>query len=170
MERCALLEDVERWYLEGTVLTLLRGDPTEIRYALACDEAWRTQSCSVDIEGTVASESFEFEVDEGVWTVNGRHERAFDGLTDIDLGFSPCTNTLPIRRLALEVGQSARIAVVWLRFPSLEIVRSEQVYTRLADHTYRYDSGSGDFTAELDVDELGIVTRYGDFWRELRPA
>lgn len=169
-ERCVLLRDVERWYLEGTVLTFLHGDPVEIRYVVSCNDTWHTQRCTVDIEGTVNSESFELDVADGEWIVNGRPERRFDGLTDIDLGFSPCTNTLPIRRLGLDVGASTRIAVVWLRFPSLEIVRAEQVYTRLAERQYRYESGSGDFTAEIDVDDHGMVTRYGDFWRELRPA
>lgn len=168
MERCALIEgaDVERF--EGTVLTLLDGEPTEIHYSVTCDAAWQTRSCTVTIESHGSTKTIRLEVDErGSWTRDGVRANELDGAADVDLGFSPCTNTLAIRRLALDIGQHARITVAWLRFPELDIIRSEQVYTRLTENTYRYESGTGDFRAELDVDEHGIVTRYGDYWREI---
>lgn len=168
MERCTLVEDAGLERLEGTVLTLLDGDPVEIHYSVTCDPAWRTRSCAVGIETRGSNKTIRLEVDEpGSWTHDGVRVSEFDGATDVDLGFSPCTNTLPIRRLALAVGQRARIAVVWLRFPELDLVRSEQVYTRLSESAYRYESATGDFRADLEVDDHGIVTRYGDYWREI---
>src|SRR5712664_99467 len=38
---------------------------------------------------------------------------------DIDLAVTPATNTLPIRRLNLEVGQSQEVTAAWLKFPDL---------------------------------------------------
>jgi hypothetical protein len=169
MERCSLLESAEIKRLEGTVLTLLGAVPVEIRYVVTCDAQWRTRSCDVHIEAPGSSRMIELEAgDQGLWIQDGVRIKEFDDITDVDLGFSPCTNTLPIRRLALEIGQAARISVVWLRFPDLDTLRSEQVYTRLAENVYRFDSGAGDFSAILEVDEAGIVTRYGDIWRELQ--
>lgn len=168
MERCALLEDSDVRRLEGTVLTLADADPVEIHYSVNCDAAWRTRSCIVNIDSGGSNETIQLEVDErGSWTRDGVRAAEFDDATDVDLGFSPCTNTLPIRRLALDVGQRARITVVWLRFPELDLIRSDQVYTRLAENAYRYESGTGDFRADLDVDDNGMVTRYGDYWREV---
>ena len=51
----------------------------------------------------------------------------------MDLSATPSTNTLPIRRLALDVGASREVRAAWIRFPSCEIAPLPQRYTRLAD-------------------------------------
>jgi len=85
------------------------------------------------------------------------------GCTDVDLGFSPSTNTLPIRRLALAVGKSETIEAAWVLFPDLEVRVSSQTYTRVSDQNYRF--ASGDFAAELGVDAAGLVTDYWEWQR-----
>src|SRR6478752_2249969 len=65
------------------------------------------------------------------WTVDGAPARALSGCSDVDLGCSPSTNTLPIRRLRLAIGASHSIKAAWIRFPELQIVKAEQTYTRL---------------------------------------
>ena len=168
LERFVLREGPEEKRLEGTVLTPVDGLPGEIRYEVMCDREWRTRWCSVQIVTEANTRMIELVADgEGGWERNGEQMPDLDGALDVDLGFSPCTNTLAIRRLELEVGESQRLAVAWLRFPGFELVRAEQVYTRLAEDRYRYDSGASDFTAELTVDERGVVRRSGDSWREV---
>jgi hypothetical protein len=84
---------------------------------------------------------------------------------DIDLAITPATNTLPIRRLKLEVGQSPDVSAVWLTFPDLTLEILSQRYTRLeADRLYQ--SGSG-FSAELVVDDLGLVAFYPGGWERM---
>ena len=87
---------------------------------------------------------------------------SLDGCTDVDLGFSPSTNALPIRRLGLQVSQSRTVQVAWLRYPQLTVERVAQTYTRLDATTCRYASGS--FEADLTVDDDGFVVEY-DEWR-----
>ena len=82
---------------------------------------------------------------------------------DVDLNFSPSTNLLPIRRLALEVGSEAAVRAAWLRFPGFALEPLEQVYRRAAVGLYRYESAGGQFRADLEVDESGFVTRYPGF-------
>jgi hypothetical protein len=84
---------------------------------------------------------------------------------DIDLGFSPLTNTLPIRRLNLEIGASAPVRAAWVPVPGFDLLPLEQVYRRLDVSRYRYESGGGRFVADLDVDEEGLVLEYPRFWR-----
>ena len=98
----------------------------------------------------------------GNWTVDGVAVKALKGCTDVDLGCSPSTNTLPIRRLRLGVGASQKIQAAWLRFPDFTVVKAAQTYTRLDEYTYRYKSGT--FEADLDVDDDGLVTTYAE-WR-----
>lgn len=74
--------------------------------------------------------------------------------------FSPATNLLPIRRLALPVGGQARVRAAWLRFPGFELGPLDLVYRRTGELTYRYESGGGSFRADLAVDGRGLVVHY----------
>jgi hypothetical protein len=87
------------------------------------------------------------------------------GCLDIDLNFSPSTNLLPVRRLNLPVGQEGTVRAAWLRFPSFELEVLEQVYRRVASRTFIYESGGGRFSAQLDVNDVGLPTNYAGVWR-----
>ena len=58
---------------------------------------------------------------------------------------------------------------VWVRFPDLSVEALPQRYTRLDQRRYRYESDNGAFTTEIDVDDVGLVVRYGDMWERLAP-
>jgi hypothetical protein len=98
------------------------------------------------------------------WELNGAAQPQAAGCIDLDLNFSPATNLLPIRRLDLGIGQSAEVKAAWLRFPGFELQPLQQRYHRLDAATYRYESAGGSFTADLQVDRHGFVTRYGEYW------
>ena len=40
---------------------------------------------------------------------------------DVDLGVTPVTNTITVRRLDLEIGKRERVTAVWAEFPELAI-------------------------------------------------
>jgi hypothetical protein len=105
--------------------------------------------------------------DSGDWWRDGERMPDLEGLVDIDLAISPSTNTLPIRRLTLDVGGEASTDAVWVQFPSLSLGQLAQRYTRTADRRYRYESDGGSFVADLDVDAQGLVVRYGDVWERV---
>lgn len=93
------------------------------------------------------------------WIVNDGAVPALQGCIDVDLGFSPSTNLLPIRRLNLAIGASDAVRAAWVRFPELTVDVLEQRYTRLAESTYLYESAGGNFRRELTVNEHGFVTK-----------
>jgi hypothetical protein len=97
---------------------------------------------------------------DGRWRVDGSPREDLEGCTDVDLGISPSTNTLPVRRLHLDVGQEASVPVAWVRFPHLQVAPGSQRYKRLDTHSWRYSSEG--FTARLAVDEDGLVVTYGN--------
>ena len=99
------------------------------------------------------------------WWLNGIEIGEVAGCIDLDLNFSPVTNLLPIRRLNLDVGQEAKVRAAWLRFPSFKLESLEQIYRRTGTSTYRYESGGGKFVADLEVDDVGFVIHYPQFWR-----
>ena len=146
--------------LDGTTLRgMMVTKEAALAYSVVCDEAWRTISARV--EGWVGERAIDvrIEANGGRWTMNGAHVEAVDGCVDVDLNFSPSTNLLPIRRLTLAIGDEASVRAAWLRFPSFALEPLEQSYTRIADRTYRYQSAS--FTAEIAVNEAGLVLQYG---------
>jgi uncharacterized protein len=156
-ERCTLEQTEWGHRLAGTALANGTEGPARIDYSVLVDSEWRTRSAEVDIDGR--------RIDLATDGPEGWSAPGLDGCADVDLGFSPSTNTLPIRRLGLEVGEGADVAAAWLRWPELTIERLDQRYDRLAEDRYRYSSSG--FEAELTVDEHGLVIAYGKYWRRV---
>jgi hypothetical protein len=162
-EHCTMTLRDSGLSLVGTVIGSEGGLPIRVEYRVLADRAGLTTAAHVrDLRGfetrTIALER----TAKGSWTVDGTAARALRGCTDIDLGCSPSTNTLPIRRLRLAIGQAHTIQAAWVRFPELSVEKAAQAYTRLDEFTYRYSSG--DFEAELAVDDDGLITAYAE-WR-----
>ncbi len=98
---------------------------------------------------------------------NGAHRPDLDGCIDIDLICTPFTNTLPIRRLPLDLGDSAEIKVAYVDVDKLEILPVMQRYTRLDTHRWRYESMDSGWTQEFEVDEFGLVRDYPTLFRRV---
>jgi uncharacterized protein len=156
--------------IRGCVVTAIDGSPTIINYLVQCGTDWSTRAVHVQVTQGVLSRRLNLERDDsGSWSRDGETLSQFQGFADVDLGVTPATNTLPIRRLALEVDSAASIDAVWVRFPELSLERMAQRYTRLDEFRYRYETVGASFTAELEVDDQGIVVRDGDLWERVAP-
>lgn len=97
-------------------------------------------------------------------------ERLVDAV-DVDLDGAPLLNTVPVRRLGLchaPADTSHTVCVAWVLVPSLRILPSSQVYTSLGAGRVRY--ASDDFTADLEFDADGYVTRYPGLAERVRCA
>jgi hypothetical protein len=153
--------------LSGTTRILHDQARVEIVYAVDTNPDWSTRHASIDIPALATS--FDVRVEAGeAWFIGDDHRIDLDGCVDIDFGWTPATNTLPIRRLDFAVGRPRSIQAVWLTWPELVFVPNLQTYTRRSDDRWTYESG--DFAAELSVDEHGVVLTYGDppIWRSIR--
>lgn len=151
--------------LAGTAIFIHESQPVRLDYMIALDTQWRTRSAMV--VGWIGSRELHIsiETEQGLWAMNGEIMEGLRDCVDIDLNFSPSTNLLPIRRLALEVGEEAWVRAAWLRFPSLTLEPLEQSYKREAERVYRYRSAN--FEATIEVNEAGFVTKYGPWTQEL---
>jgi hypothetical protein len=162
-EHCTLTLRDSGLSLVGTVLGAEGGRPVRVEYRVLADRAGMTTAAHVrDLRGFETRTMALERTAKGSWTVDGAAARALRGCTDVDLGCSPSTNTLPIRRLRLAIGRSQTIQAAWVTFPELAVTKAAQTYTRLDEYTYRYSSGT--FEADLAVDDDGLVTDYAD-WR-----
>ncbi len=162
-EHCTLTGRHSGLSLVGTILGAEDGVPVRIEYRVLTDADGMTTAAHVrDLRGFEQRTLTLTRDARGGWTVDGIPARALKGCSDVDLGCSPSTNTLPIRRLRLGVGAEHTIRAAWVRFPDLTVHTAAQTYTRLDERTYRYASGT--FEAELTVDEDGLVAEYAG-WR-----
>ena len=163
-EHCTLTVRDSGLSLIGTVLGSDAHAPVRVEYRVLADGAGLTTAVHVREQRGFDQRTLTIERSaKGAWTVDGAAARGLRGCTDIDLGCSPSTNTLPIRRLRLAIGASATIQAAWVKFPELAVVKAAQTYQRLDEATYRYASGS--FEAELTVDDDGLVGNYADWQR-----
>ncbi len=102
----------------------------------------------------------------GRWgEMNGAHRHDLAGCTDIDLPVTPFTNSIPIRRLGLDVGGEAEVTAAMVDVETLGVVPVRQRYQRLTARRFEYANLDSGYAVELDVDEYGLVHDYPDLYR-----
>jgi hypothetical protein len=93
---------------------------------------------------------------------------------DIDLQFSPLTNTMPIRRHGFAEGGSADFVMAFVTTPSLVVEASRQRYEHVRNTkpgaVVRYMSLDSDFSADLKLDVEGLVAFYPRLARRVAPG
>jgi uncharacterized protein len=78
---------------------------------------------------------------------------------DLDLGYSPLFNSLPVLRDRLhEGGEAHDYVMAWVAVPELSVSESRQHYSPLGDGLVRFRSGT--FSADVEFDADGFVVRY----------
>jgi hypothetical protein len=165
MEQCAVEREPDGFYICGIVLAPIEAEPALVGYSVTVDKAWKTRAARVNVD-VGERRLVRLESDgEGHWSLDDSPCEELTGCLDVDIEISPSTNMIPIRRLNLQVGQSAKTTAAWIRVPGLTVERLEQTYARLGATTYRYRSGN--FTALLEVDEDGLVLDYEGLWRTI---
>ncbi|MGH7541681.1 MAG: putative glycolipid-binding domain-containing protein [Gemmatimonadota bacterium] len=168
MEFCRLSRVPDGFRLEGSVVGSIEETPLVVLYEVSCDAAWCTRAVRVQMLSERGDQELELAVDaDRRWWRDGAEMPKLEGLVDVDLGVTPSTNTLPLRRLALRVGEAADVEAAWVKFPELHISVLPQRYERRSAREYAYSSRSGEFRAVLDVDEDGLVATYGSYWTRI---
>lgn len=167
LERFELLKTSRNWVLRGTIL-VMEQNAAEARYEIMCDSGWRTRQAKVWLRDNHGEHSLSLGSKNARWQVNGKADKKLTGCVDIDLGWSPSTNTLPIRRVGLAVGEaSGPVTAAWVSFPDLRVQTLPQEYRRLSENVFRYTSRGGAFQANLRVDEHGVVVLYEGLWERV---
>jgi hypothetical protein len=179
-EWCTLEREPEGWRVRGIVLAAVDTVPGLVQYAVVLASDWSTRAVEIVMHSGNASQLRELRLSvdpEQRWQIEREPAPdtsmpqddliALHGLTDVDLGITPATNTLPIRRLDPAIGEAVAVTAAWVRFPELTIEPLPQRYIRLADRRYRYESAGGAFVTEIEVDDLGLVTTYEGGWQRV---
>jgi hypothetical protein len=136
-----------------------------VRYLISVDEQWITKSAQIWSSSLTGEHEVQLHTDgSGRWDVDGAARPELDGCFDVDLEASACTNTLPVHRLQLGVGQSADAPATYVRALDLRVERLDQTYVRLDDHGvkhhYQYRAPVFDFETVIVYDAAGLVIEY----------
>jgi uncharacterized protein len=120
---------------------------------------WRAQ---VDDEGEVPGGSWAGELPD------------LSDARDIDIMNSPLTNTMPILRHGFQDGGTGDFLMAFVTTPTLRVEASPQRYEHLRTtdngSIVRYISRDGDFKADLELDETGLLTFYPRLARRVEPG
>jgi len=175
LEHVRVLIQPEAIVADGLILGVSEREPFRVHYEIQCDQQWKLRVVHVSLLGD-SSRSLHLLTDgEGSWTAeHGEALPSLSGCRDVDISVTPFTNTLPIRRLALESGVSATLSMVYISVPELQVEVTEQRYTCLEATSSggRYwfeglEQGEATFTAELPVDQDGLVMDYPGLFRRV---
>lgn len=170
VEHVRLQAGTEGIVADGVVIHRRETGAFRLRYLITCDRAWRVRAVEVR-HLDVAAPALTLRTDGlGRWTTSqGEPVEVLRGCGDLDLSYSPFTNTLAIRRLALEPGGAAEITAAFVTVPDLGVQAVRQRYTRLkstaAESVYRYEAVESGFAADLVVDGDGLVIEYPGYFR-----
>ena len=147
--------------LRGHTSAVEDGRAYAVRYEIVLDDRWRTREARVSSDTVSGPRETVLRADgEGHWTVDGEPAPELDGILDVDIEASACTNTLPVHRLPLPAGETVEAPAAYVRALDLSVSRLDQTYTRLDDHRFDYASEGGSFRAVLEYDDAGLVVDY----------
>lgn len=147
--------------LDGVTAGVEKDTPWGIHYNIILSNYWRVQRVSLTSYTDV---SLDITVSEdGIWTVNGTTAPELADCQDVDLEVSAVTNTIPIHRLSMQVGQQGESSALYIR-KDLTIERLDQTYKRLPDKkgalVFDYSSPQFNYRDSLRFASDGLVLEY----------
>lgn len=169
-DACRFSSRAEGYELLGSSVFLESRRVCQLGYRVVANESFLTQrACVSGFIGTTRVDLAIRASAAGRWTVNGVEQPAPAGCVDLDLGFTPATNLLAVRRLRLPVGKEAQAPAAYLAFPQSKLSLLEQRYKRLSRTTYDYEAPRFGYRGVLRVAATGAVIEYPNLF-SMEPA
>jgi hypothetical protein len=162
VENTTVTMSAEGSHVEGQIDSSI-DDTLVTRYSIDTDASWATRFVRVATE-----EGDLVLIGDGLggWSEgDGTRLDHLVGAIDVDITATPLTNTLPLWRLGLRVGESADVLTAYIDVPELTVVADPQRYTRLDERSYRFESQGGDFARDITIDDAGFVVDYPGLFR-----
>ena len=175
LEHLHLIQQQDGIVADSFILGVQEQGPFRVRYEIHCTAQWRLHSVHVSLLSGSPQSLDLFTDGEWTWTTGeGEPLPSLHGCLDVDISATPFTNTLPIRRLALQPGSRAVLRMAYIAMPEMHVDAMEQRYTCLevtaSGGRYLYESlknGVSSFSAELPVDRDGLVLDYPGLFRRV---
>jgi len=160
-DSCRLFKLSDGWHLSGAAVFWDAGRPCHFQYEVVTDAAWKTQRAKVT--GYLGNKAIDLCISSAGnqrWQVSGAPQKGIAGCIDVDLGFTPATNLIALRRLALKIGQRAEAPAAYLEFPKMRFVKLPQAYHRIGRTEYEYEAPTVGYSGMLQVSPSGAIVYY----------
>lgn len=168
-DSCCLWKSSDGWQLSGTAIFLFDQKPCLLSYEVNTDTNWKT--CAANISGHIGKSIIALTIartPNNNWSINDIEVQAAADCIDLDLGFTPATNLIAIRRLSLATGARSPAPAAWLEFPDFTLKQLEQQYHRISYDRYEYTAPDVDYADVLEVNDYGAIVRYPQLWEQER--
>ena len=155
----------EGWLLSGSAVFNHHFGPACINYSVAVDHLWKSQRGTV--QGFMAGKTFSHVITRASdgWYLDDTLIKGLEHLQDIDYGFTPATNVLQLRRVAIPLGKAMDLPVVWFDADATTLTELPQRYERLTETTYRYSAPTVGYHGQLELlSRNGFVKSYPHLW------
>ncbi|WEK04884.1 MAG: putative glycolipid-binding domain-containing protein [Candidatus Devosia phytovorans] len=153
IEHCHVISTERDTRIRGTIVTPDYG----LFYRIKLDDSERVRTVRLERTDGAVLELFS----DGAGNWSDDRAAPLDALRacmDIDIWPTPLTNSLPFWRCQWTIGEPQRFAMAWINADDMTVKRSEQIYTRLDNTRFRFQSA--DFEVELTVDADMLVVDY----------
>ena len=164
-ENCAVSYMGDGIIIRSEISGWAAGQPVTVEYVIKLTVDWQVTEFTLTAQtGSDAAQCYAMKRDAaGNWSgMSGIEYPEYHGCDYIDISLTPLTNSLPVNGLKLENGEKKDITVVYIDVLENDVRTDRQRYTKLNPHRYRFENGfdSDNFTADIDVDENGMITNY----------
>jgi hypothetical protein len=155
-------------HFHGRELIANQGAGWAVSFRLDAGSDWESEAAEVEVLDRAGTRSIVLvRAEDGAWHLGGTPLAGSEECDDVDIASTPLTNTPPIVRLGLGLGEATDIPVVWVTVPDLEVQVVTQRYERVEPEggldLYRFVWPPDGPSYLLMVDEDGIVLDYERF-------
>ena len=160
-DSCRLFRLSGGWRLSGASVFFEANRPCHFQYEVVTDAAWQTKRAAV--AGYLGNRAVDIRISaagRGRWKVGDVLQANLSGCVDVDLGFTPATNLIVIRRRALAIGARAEAPAAYLAFPRMRFVKLPQSYHRIGKTAFDYAAPTVGYAGTLEVLPSGAVAHY----------
>ena len=142
--------------------------PYRLDYRLDASDGFITRE--LELTATVGVDRLRLKLEHdgsGGWSAEDDHGVDLPDLSqarDIDIGFSPLTNSMPILRHRLHAAGAGDFTMAWVEVPELRVIAAKQRYehVRASEEgaVVRFLDGESDFSADLELNSDGLLVHY----------
>jgi hypothetical protein len=164
-DACRLEDSQSGWRLQGAAIFRHQSGPANVSYAVDCDDHWRTTSGRV--RGFIGENEIDYHIVKrgDAWLLNGNNVPALGHLLDLDLSFTPATNFLQLKRVALPIGKAISLPAAWLNLDTGALTELAQIYERRSEHALYYRAPGVGYEGLIEVAPNGFIERYPGLWQ-----
>jgi uncharacterized protein len=163
-DACRLEEEDSGWSLHGAAVFRHWAGAASLSYSVRCDRDWKTLWGRV--HGAIGERRIDYLVmrEEDAWLLNGEEAPGLAHLSDLDLSFTPATNFLQVKRVALPLGETVHSPAAWFDLEAGALTELRQIYQRRGDLALHYQAPDVGYEGLLELTPSGFISNYPGLW------